>query len=187
MSLCHESVAHVKSFHQTCETSKSDHKWPRYTKKRSKTPKIWRTASGSAPIEQSFMNTFFGWNMFWNRPVGIYSQNQNSSKSDNVALSKIFENVKMNEKKNVFFCVFSESVWRIFTKFFFCDFFWDTLLSRFEVWVATTHRLAGMQPLRSKWTLPHWKSNFLLMARVVFTILTTSVFQINYSLPSCFF
>ena len=31
-----EKVRHVKSFHQTCQTSKSDHKWPRYALKRRK-------------------------------------------------------------------------------------------------------------------------------------------------------
>ena len=31
-----EKVRHVKSFHQTCQMSKSDHKWPRYTLKRQK-------------------------------------------------------------------------------------------------------------------------------------------------------
>ena len=31
-----EKVRHVKSFHQTCQMSKSDHKRPRYTLKRQK-------------------------------------------------------------------------------------------------------------------------------------------------------
>ena len=40
MSLCRESVAHIKSFHQTCQTSKSDHRRPRYTLKMPKNAKI---------------------------------------------------------------------------------------------------------------------------------------------------
>ena len=111
-----------------------------------------KTASGSAPIERSFMITFSGSKWILNRPLGIYSQNQNSLGSDNVALSKIFQKLKISEEKKsqkMRFCAFSRQPVGGFSKKFFClKGLPKTHKKVVHTCVAATHRLAAIPKFR---------------------------------------
>ena len=95
MSLCRESVAHVKSFHQTCQTSKLDHKRLRYALK---VPKIAKIGSDDLTLRNCSSVVYdhvfrLKYVLEPSRPQEYCPQK--SASQHKVGLSKIFENVKI--------------------------------------------------------------------------------------------
>ena len=89
-----EKVRHVKSFHQTCQTSKSDHKRPRYALKRQKSSK--KRQNGPNLMRRKIRN--FGPIVKWPMSLGPSGPELSSDTSCTQILTYMGEKMRKNWK-----------------------------------------------------------------------------------------
>ena len=137
-----------------------------------KRQKFEKTTEFQKLVARPNMITFSGSKLILNRLLGIYSQGDFQPNRTTLPLADFSKNWNFTMSKNQFLRIFSPTGWRIFKKIFLperpsqdaqksgshlcrCD----TPFGRYS---QISFVPCGIS------LLPHWKSNFLLMARVVF-------------------